>query len=661
MAQVHLGGLELTKKRYKALALAVTLATALAAMQAPAFAAPEDEEMAEGKAIEEDMQEAGSQQPPEMELSEASSVVSSIAEEAAGNTAKPQDEESEVVREWRSTRPEESDVSNRMKEMEGKTVVDITCTGASDATAKTAQAALAQRAGDAFTADALEKDRAAIYATGYFYDLYPTFEQVPEGVIITYHLLENPVLASVSLVGNNVEKTEDLQPLLTVTPGEILNGTELQKNVRDIQAKYREDGYILAKVSNLHIDSDGALTITINEGTLEGYKVKGNEKTKDYVVLREMRMKEGEAFNVKKARRSMQRVYNLGFFEDVNMKLNPGVEPNAVILEVDVKEKRTGTFGLGAGYSSDDGFLGMISVGDTNFRGTGDAVNFTYEFSGDDDDAHGYTFSWRHPWLDKRETAGTIRLYNRTYKYNDYDERGHRKEEFMRQYSGGEVSFSRPVSEYSKNTITLRNRKEKYVKYEKHGYLRRDGDDYKKWRHDNFGTTRSITLEHTTDTRDNAFFPTTGGKVTLTTEWAGFGADFNYSKHSIEDQRYFKVGHAQVFAARAQYGFGDGDIPEFSQYRIGGQGSIRGYRDEQFRGDRMFLGSIEYRFPIVSKVQGALFTDWGGAWDTGIAPKHIHGSGGLGVQIQTPIGPLRLDYGIGDDGGRAHFSVGGQF
>ena len=88
---------------------------------------------------------------------------------------------------------------------------------------------------------------------------------------------------------------------------------------------------------------------------------------------------------------------------------------------------------------------------------------------------------------------------------------------------------------------------------------------------------------------------------------------------------------------------------------------MRGYRDDQFRGEHMFLATLEYRFPIVSKVQGAIFTDWGSAWDTGLWPDDIHGSIGIGMSLVTPLGPMRVDYGRGDYGGRVHFSVGGTF
>ena len=561
---------------------------------------------------------------------------------------------------WAAKRPAEDEISKYLAAQVGKTIVEINFSGASAATEPTARAALAMHVGDAVSEAGLVKDRDAVYATGYFYDLYPTFEQVPEGVVLTYNVLENPVLKEVKIEGNTVETTESLMDLVTVKNGELLNSRTLQENVQAIQEKYRADGYILAKITDLNIAQDGTLTIKISEGVLEDYKVKGNKKTKDYVILREMRQKTGEPFNANLARRSMQRVYNLGFFEDVKVKMNPGVEPNAVVMEIDVKEKRTGSFGIGAGYSSSDGMVGMVSVSDTNFRGMGDTISISYEISGDDTDARGYMFMYRRPWLDKKETAGTLRVYNRTYEYDDYDEDGNHKESFMRKYSGGEFTLSRPMSEYSTNFVTLRNRKDKYVKHTEMGNAgNRSGNTA--WLGNNFGTTRSITLEHVTDTRDNVYEPTMGARASISTEFAGLGGDFNYQKVILGDTHYLKAGRAQVFVLRGQYGISHGTISEYSQFRLGGQDTIRGYREDQFRGTRMALASLEYRFPIVSKVTGALFADYGGAWSDGFMPEKLHGSIGVGLGLNTPIGPLRLDYGRGSQGGRVHFRVGGTF
>ena len=594
----------------------------------------------------------------------ANATAARTAQEAAapqGSQEQAASSENPRTAEWIKNRPQEDVIEKYGKEYEGQTIVDTVFDGTTAATESTAKAALTMRTGDMFTVKGMNNDREAIYNTGYFYDLFPTFEKVPEGVVITYHVLENPVLKGVTITGNTVYKTEDLLKNITVKNGDILNSRMLQENIQGIKETYRKDGYILAKVTDMNIDTDGHLTLKINEGTLEGYKVKGNTKTKDYVILREMRQKPGEPFNSKKARRSMQRVYNLGFFEDVNIKMNPGVEPNAVVMELDVKEKRTGTFGIGAGYSTADGVIGMVSIGDTNFRGTGDAVSLTFEKSGSETDARGYTFSWRHPWIDKKETVGTLRIYNRTYQYDDYDTDGNLTESYMRKYSGGEITLGRPVSEYSTNYLTFRNRNDKYERHIKNKGKDRSGDAYKGWRDDNFGLTRSVTFSHVTDTRDNVYNPTTGGRVSLTGEVAGLGGDFNFQKVTIEDQRYIKVGHAQVLALRGQYGVGRGEISEFNLYKVGGQNSLRGYREDQFRGTRMALATLEYRFPIISKVQGALFTDWGSAWTDGFTPKDLKGSIGVGLALNTPLGPLRLDYGRGKNGGRVHFTVGGTF
>ncbi|WP_278831718.1 BamA/OMP85 family outer membrane protein [Mitsuokella multacida] len=655
------------KQNYRSLAYAVAIALGCTAMPGTSWAAEAPAASAEPAATAETAaQDAAAVAPAAAKAAETAAAPETKAAAETSALAQADAVATSTVDErtlnWGKTRPQETAIADSMKQYEGQTVVETVFDGTSALTEGTAKAAISMKAGDMFTVKGLEADRDKIYNTGYFYDIYPSFEKVPEGVVVTYHVLENPVLKGISLSGNTVENTETLQGLITMKTGEILNSRELNKDVMAIQEQYRRDGYILAKITDMNIDKNGILTLKVNEGILEGYKVKGNTKTKERVILREMRQKPGEPFNSKLARRSMQRVYNLGFFEDVNIKMNPGVDPNAVVMELDVTEKRTGSFGIGAGYSSEDGVVGMVSIGDTNFRGTGDAISLSYETSGDDTDAHGYTFSYRRPWLDSKETVGTFRIYNRTYEYDDYDESGDLKETYMRKYSGGELTFGRPVSEYSTNYLTLRNCKDSYVKHVDDGNLGdRSTPAYEGWRRDNFGTTRSVTFEHVTDTRDNVYNPMSGSRLSLSGEFAGFGGDFDFQKYTVDGQRYIRAGRSQVFALRARYGVGTGDISEFNQYRIGGQGSLRGYREDQFRGDREFLGTVEYRFPVVKKVQGALFTDWGGAWDSGLTPDDLHASVGVGISLTTPIGPLRFDYGWGEDGGRVHFNVGSSF
>jgi len=567
---------------------------------------------------------------------------------------------------WKEQRPTEETIKNNNSTYTDMTVVSVDVVGNEKIAKEDILNVLTVKAGDKFNIKNIEQDRNNIYNTGYFYDNYPSYEVVPEGVKITYHVMENPVLNSVEILGNKVYSTDKIEDMLTVKKGEILNIRQLNTDLANIEASYRQDGYILAKLRDISIDESGNLTLTFNEGILEGYVVKGNDKTKDYVITREMRIKPGEVFDAKKARRSMQRVYNLGFFEDVSVKILPGKEdPNNIIMELTVIEKRTGSFGIGAGYSSEDGLLGMVSIGDTNFRGTGDSVKAMYEFGGDGGDDSGYSISYTKPWLDEKETTGTFRIYDRKFEYDDYDNGGDLIETYDKKNQGYELNFGRPTDEYTMNYLGFKINNTEYRGHE-------DGLDRSKnteWLDNNFGETRSIIASQVRDTRDNIFYPTEGTRTSLSVEYAGLGGDFDYTKLMGSVQKYYKVGHAQVLAFRGSAGYANEDLPEAALFEVGGQNSVRGYRDGQFSGNRMLMGTMEYRFPLMNKVQGALFTDvgdaWGGkswgSWSSIEEDLDLHASVGLGLQMQTPIGALRLDYGWGEDGGRLHFNVGGNF
>lgn len=586
----------------------------------------------------------------------------------AGAEAKKDNGELRHIDTWRKERPTEDAVTKAETQYENKTVVSVDIIGMESLPLTTVTNVIKLKAGDNFKSDTIETDRQAIYDTGMFYDNFPTFTVVPEGVKVVYHVMENPVLHKVVISGNKEIPTDKIESMLTVKNGEILNSKTLSGNISNIEEEYRQEGYILAKLDDMSINDDGVLSLVFNEGVVEGFTVKGNEKTKTKVITREMRMKPGDRFNAKLAKRSMQRIYNLGFFEDVNMKLLPGEkDPNSIIIETTVVEKRTGSFGIGAGYSNSDGVIGTISLSDTNFRGTGDAAKLSYEFGGKDDDDHGITFSYRHPWLDSKETSVTLRLYDRTYEYYDYNTDGHEIEGYTRNYKGGEIAFGRPTNEYTTNYITLKNRQDEYKNHEEGSY---DRSEEHEWQDDNFGTTRSITLMHTVDTRDNVYNPTEGTNYSLAVEAAGLGGDFNYNKYMFNSQKYIPLGkeHTHVLALRLDGGYSDNDLPEAGQFQIGGQSTLRGYKDNQFKGNNMISGSVEYRFPVINKVQGALFYDAGDAWSgknwewQSIEDSFsLHHAYGIGVQIQTPVGPLRLDYGRGENGGRTHFSVGGTF
>ena len=593
----------------------------------------------------------------------------------AANVSVPQ---AEPVEEVVQAKPE-----NKLAQYLGKTITKQSVIGSTVLSEEEVLAVVKTKPGMELTEIGLSEDLGAIYDMGWFYDLRPEFKEVPEGVQVVYHVLENPTYSKLNLVGNTVIDKQKINALFNLEEGSVVNLKDINRRVLKLEEEYRQAGYILARVTDVHMDQDGTLNLTVNEGIVEDFKVKGNVKTKDYVITREMRLKKGQPFNAKDARRSMQRIYNLGYFEDVNVKLNPGKEPNSVEVEVSVVEMNTGTFGIGAGYSSADGFVGMISIGDKNFRGIGDAINIRWEFGGEDN--KNYDFSYTRPWLDDKETRATINLYDITNEYADYNIDGDEIARYDKKRRGQELTLSRRAEgEFISNYITIKNRDDIY-EGEADGY-EKDPDqyyepqfndnkrywedyyptDYKERRKENFGVTRSITLGRVLDSRDNVYDPHEGKRISYSIEHAGFmGGDFDFTKFTADYRYYYRAGGEAVWALNLGAGYADGDMPLSQRFSMGGSDTLRGYEDDQFRGNSMVKATLEYRFPIVKKVQGVLFTDNGYAWDKRFQDDFdfglIKNSFGVGLRINSPLGPVKLDYGYGDEGGKFHFSFGGQF
>lgn len=566
----------------------------------------------------------------------------------------------------------------------GQTVTKISIVGDSSANHEQITDALKLKPGQTFSKEALTADLQAIYELGWFYDIIPVYTQVPEGVQLTYHVLENPVFKNLVVEGNTKVSSDKIAKIMDLQENKLINIKAVNENVRKVEAEYAQAGYILARITDVRVLPSGELYLFVNEGIVEDFKVKGNTKTKDYVITREMKLKKGEPFNTKDARRSMQRVYNLGYFEDVNIKLNPGQAPNAVDIEITVVEMNTGSFGIGAGYSDADGFLGMVSLGDKNFRGTGDKVNIRWEFGGDEDNNKNYEFSYMRPWLDRKETSLGFSVYDMTNEYADYDRDGDEIARYDKKRRGQELTFSRRTNnEYVVNYLTLKNRNDIYRGvadgYE-NDYQYFEGDDAAnpaqtpeekaalaaERQKENFGKTQSIAFTRTFDSRDNVNDPHEGKRNSYSIEWAGLGGDFDFTKYSADYRYYYRMGASEdVLALQFGVGYADGTMPLSQRFAVGGSDSLRGYKDDQFKGNSMLKATLEYRTPLMKKVQGVIFTDTGYAWDKKTEDDFDLGlikfSYGIGLRVNSPLGPLRLDYGIGDDGGRFHFSFGGQF
>ena len=547
---------------------------------------------------------------------------------------------------------------------------------------------LTERVGDAVSVDGVFRDVTNLGNTGYFSEVNPVFTTVPEGVKLDFTVTVNPITTGVSFEGNTVYTSEVLTKFMDIQPGQVLNSVYVGQKIQGINAAYARDGYMLAHVDGIRVDDQGMLHVHIVEGIVEDIIPAGNKKTRDKVITREFVQKKGKPFNKFLVRRSVERVYNLGFFDDVNVRMLPGdQDPNNVIIEIDVLEHKTGTITLGAGYSKSDGLMGIIEFGEDNFRGTGDKFKVHWEIGGKKKYKN-YQISYLKPWIDSKGTSLGFSFFNREDEYTDYNEDGNEVAEYNKKSRGFNISFGRQTGEYTRDYLTLESRKDTYkfdpdensengFRYDKNGAGTGPDNHNPNGSHNfraenyignNFGRINSITWQKVYDSRDNIYDPTRGRRISYTAQWAGhgLGGDFDFYKFTAEARMYKKLGAKNVLAFRARGGFIQGDAPYSQLFTLGGADSLRGYEDDQFRGKYMYNATLEFRFPIVKKVSGVLFTDIGDAWDapnvTWYNSKKTFNYGvGAGVRVTTPIGPVKLDYGVGKHKNKFHFSFGTQF
>lgn len=564
----------------------------------------------------------------------------------------------------------------------GKTITSVDFEGIPEEVKAKLAPLIQSKPGSTVTVEGIRNDVASLGSIGVFSQIRPVFVSVPEGVKLTYQLVSNPVVKNVEFSGNTVFTSDYLKSIMQIPKDSVLNFVLVNQKLREIEDLYLKQGYMLVSIPNVQVSADGTLHIDISEGIVEDIVIVGNEKTKNYVITRELKLKKGKPFNKFLASRSMERLYNLGYFEDVNMKLLPGkTNEHDVIIEIDVIEQKTGIVTVGAGYSDADGTVGIIELGDTNFRGTGDKVNLHWEFGGAGDGKN-YTLSYTRPWINDNGDSLGASIFNRIYEYDDYDANGDKVAEYDKRRKGWNLTWGHVSDEYRTNYFNFESSKESYDDHDgfetgevMDKYLAKnnitdyhDSDWYKDIM-DNFGTTNSFTFTHVFDNRDNYFNASKGRRISFAAQWGGhgLGGDYDFYKFTAEGRFYKALGNGHILALRLMGGYIDGDVSYGNLFDLGGSDTLRGYEDDQFKGKKMYAATLEYRFPIAKKVQGVLFTDAGSTWgiDEGKIPWYtdddsLNWSVGVGIRLQTPIGPIRLYYGHGDRN-KFNFSFGTQF
>ncbi len=531
--------------------------------------------------------------------------------------------------------------------------------------------AVVSKEGDKLSTTKLEEDLQRIFDLGWFAeDVKASLSDYDNGAKVTFRVKENPVVSDILFEGNSGISAAVLQMAMQTKKNSVLNSNFLRKDVETIEAKYHDAGFVAARVIDAKVDTDKNLIIVISEGIIQDIKIafvmkdpedsekidtleKG--KTKDYVVLREMKTKPGAIYNTKLIGKDLQRVYNLGFFEDVHTRVEAGDNPGKIILVVELEEGKTAQAGFGAGYSSNTGMTGFLSLSERNLMGKGRRASIKLEFGSSKND---FDISYFEPWLDKKQTSLELSLYSTTEESLYYALGDNISSDYEEQRQGFSFTFGRPISDYTRVFAGFKF-EDVTVEPKEYYYLN--------------GMTRALTAAIRTDTRDFVFNPTMGRYDQLNVELTGgpLGGDYDYQKGEIDLRRYIAVTKKQVFAVRMDIGMARGSVPKFDYFDLGGVNSLRGYDEYQFTGSKMLFYNLEYRFTMSGNLGAVLFMDAGNCWmslnDMKILPgNEMHKSFGIGLRLKIPafgVGPVRLDYAIAQKprDTKIHFGFGHMF
>ncbi len=525
-------------------------------------------------------------------------------------------------------------------------------------------------------AEDLERIRAFYRKNGY-QDAEVTDEVLrdPKGKGLYLHMKISEGLqhriGAVTLTGAVLFPERELRRMIGLKPGAVYNTEAVQEDLRRIKEYYGDRGYINVEIApEPQLDAATKrvnLTYRITEHELvyvNKITVEGNLQTQDVVARREMRIDPGARFDGAKIRKSIERLYNLGFFEEVNVDTQPTKQPDRQDLVVRVKEAKSGSFSFGGGFSSVDRLVGLVELEQRNFdwrnapkfTGAGQDVRMAVEIGSV---RRYFDFSFTEPWAFGRPVSLGFDLFNRTRLRSR-----NLGLAFEEQKRGLGLRLGKEFNDRIKVSLGYQ-----LFRTEISSVVDEASADLKAEQ----GRTNVSegSLQVGLDTRNNRFDPTQGYNVYSGVDLAGgvFGADRDFYRLQGGASNFWPHAGRCVFESSLRAGIVDAysntdDVPIFERFFGGGAGTIRGYQERKvgprdpssndpIGGESTLSGTAEEVLTIIKDersrpiLKGSVFYDVGNVWrrvsDFGSSLK----SGvGVGTRITTPIGPVRLDLGF---------------
>jgi outer membrane protein insertion porin family len=487
---------------------------------------------------------------------------------------------------------------------------------------------------------------------------------------------------AIDITGNNVLPADDVRRQILLKSGEVFSRSGLRDSVRRIVDLYGSIGRAAAEATpNVVQDLNAQLvnvTFEINEGPetfVERINITGNTRSQEKILRRELPLVEGDLFTTPKLAQARQRLVNLGYFEQVRATTSPGSTRDKIIVNIDVTERPTGVFSLGAGFSSADGFVGTLDLSQNNFLGRGWQLSLRIRAGADTQQG---TLGFTEPWLFDTPIAAGFDIFNNRRVFSEATQ-------YTQDSLGGDIRFSGPVGDFSRWNAVYRVSRDEITDIP-------DDAGAALLSQEGVTLTSAIGASLTMDTRDSPFQATRGGQASIGFDFAGVGFGVQWVRFLGSMSHFYPLpwgwplgNHIIAGRALAGYslGWGNEPVPLIERFFLGGSTSLRMYETREVSpqdpqgfligGNIQLLGNLEYLIPLPFGLRMSLWFDMGNVYGPDIAggtpfnpTKLLYGIG-AGMSWASPFGPLRVDYGIklnprpGDSLGAFNFSVGAPF
>ena len=570
------------------------------------------------------------------------------------------------------------------------TATDVKVLGVDSELQKIIRSTIKTQPGGATSQSQLQQDVQAILETGLVTNAKVNSSSTKNGLSVVYKV-QPIVVRSLQLNGAKVLTYQVANKYFASQIGKAISPQILKQGVEKINQWYLDNDYKLARVLSIKPDRQGILTMNVAEGVVgdiefiflndddktidkKGKPIKGRTKT-DF-LKKQIQLKTGQIFQENLVRQDIQRLYGTGLFSSVNIALEGDANKLKVVYKL--KELGARSINLGGNYNGDQGVVGKLTYRDRNVRGNNDAldVNVGRRHLGFDTQ---FTSPYRPS--NPERLGYTVNVFRRRALANTLDDsvRLPNGDKVRKGEIGASLSFQRPIEGWDTSLgfnytrISIRDR---------HGNISPQDSQGNLLSLSNSGVDNLATVSFSAvkDRRDNRLNPTNGSILKLSTEQSiplGLGnvsmnrLQANYSR--FRPVKVFKSDKPQVFAFNVQAGTVLGDLASYNTFNLGGTNSVRGYGSGDAGNGRTYvLASAEYRFPVFQSLRGVVFADYGSDLgngntvvnnSTGASSKPGNGFGyGAGLRLNSPLGLLRADYGINDQGeARLHFGIGHRF